>query len=57
MDVTFTTTFSHDIIHGTIVPDETVNVDEKGDFITQQVVPDLLMPPKQIDKIKSKKAI
>ena len=36
VDVTSTGAFSHDDIQGTIVPDETVNVDENADWITEQ---------------------
>ena len=37
--------FFHDAIQDTIVPDETVNVDENADLITEQEVRELLTPP------------
>ena len=44
-DETVIAAFFHDAIQGTIVPGETVNVDENADLITEQEVPRLLMPP------------
>ena len=44
-DETVTAAFSHDAIQGTIVPDETVNVDENAHLITEQEVLGLLTPP------------
>lgn len=37
--------FFHDVVQDTIVPDETVIVDENADLITEQEVPELLTPP------------